>query len=262
MKRVIKNNLIGFILGILVCGVTVYAATQYQAKDIAYKNTTVDKALDDLYTKANNQKVCRLIQGTKETVSAKYECYLGDWQIRNFYVLKVTTDEVELIMERNITDTIGDHTTMNWTDAKAFFDENHPGYQLKQTWLTKVKEVKLPDITTIAVAGGITGFDVTTATEWTLFGKAYYNQSDTSARGNYKWLWDYTRECSGSGCSNNLSSSYAYGYWTTDSIENSNSSNVWAWTVDSAGRIRIFSEVGAADYGVRPVITVLKSQLN
>ncbi len=48
MKRVI----IGFIIGILVCGVVGVSAYNLLAKDIAYKDTNVEDALDDLYDKS------------------------------------------------------------------------------------------------------------------------------------------------------------------------------------------------------------------
>ena len=49
-----KNNikfLAGIILGILLSSITVYAATKYLATNVTYKDTTVDKALDELYNK-------------------------------------------------------------------------------------------------------------------------------------------------------------------------------------------------------------------
>ena len=59
MKKIInKNTIFGFIIGLIVCGVTVYAATNYMASQITYGNNgkaTVEAALDDLYTKANKQ---------------------------------------------------------------------------------------------------------------------------------------------------------------------------------------------------------------
>ena len=45
MKRVI----FGFIVGILVCGVVSVSAYTLLAKDIAYKDTNVESALNDLY---------------------------------------------------------------------------------------------------------------------------------------------------------------------------------------------------------------------
>ena len=57
MKKIIKNNLLGFIVGaIIFTGVGVYAAS-YVAKDITYNKNgqaTVADALDDLYNKSTN----------------------------------------------------------------------------------------------------------------------------------------------------------------------------------------------------------------
>ena len=43
-----KGFLLGVLVGLLLCGTTVYA-TSYLASDITYKDTTVEAALNDLY---------------------------------------------------------------------------------------------------------------------------------------------------------------------------------------------------------------------
>ena len=54
MKRVFKNPIIMFVLGALIfSSISVYAAHKYYASDITYKETTLDKALDTLYTTQN-----------------------------------------------------------------------------------------------------------------------------------------------------------------------------------------------------------------
>ena len=62
MKKIgkfIKNNIIGFIIGVIISGATVYAAT-VASSSVSYSNTssgssatTVKAALDELYTKAS-----------------------------------------------------------------------------------------------------------------------------------------------------------------------------------------------------------------
>ncbi len=50
MKKFIKNNLIGFILGaIIFTGISVYATIKVQANQIEYNTTTVADALDSMY---------------------------------------------------------------------------------------------------------------------------------------------------------------------------------------------------------------------
>ena len=70
MKKIIKNNLFGFILGILVCSGIVYAASYY-AKDVTYNPTdaswevsNVNDALDDLYTNIKDKEMELLWENT------------------------------------------------------------------------------------------------------------------------------------------------------------------------------------------------------
>lgn len=51
MKNFIRNNIFGFILGALIFGsIGVYAASLYSSSDVTYKNTTVEAALNELYS--------------------------------------------------------------------------------------------------------------------------------------------------------------------------------------------------------------------
>ena len=58
MRKFIKNNIFGFILGIILCSWIVYASGLYSAKDIAYnKNsevTNVNDALDEIKIELEN----------------------------------------------------------------------------------------------------------------------------------------------------------------------------------------------------------------
>ena len=55
MKKIFKTRIFTFILGFVVAGgIGVYAASQILASDISYKDGTVESALNDLYSKANN----------------------------------------------------------------------------------------------------------------------------------------------------------------------------------------------------------------
>ena len=66
MKKIIKNNVLGFILGaIIFSGITVYA-TSYLAKDVTYKDTNVETALNDLYDNLSN------IDGTEKYYNSVY----------------------------------------------------------------------------------------------------------------------------------------------------------------------------------------------
>lgn len=45
-----KKLFLGILIGTLLSSITVYAANKYLASDVQYKNTTVEKALNDLYS--------------------------------------------------------------------------------------------------------------------------------------------------------------------------------------------------------------------
>ena len=101
--------------------------------------------------------------------------------------------------------------------------------------------------------------------------KTYYFDSNGSSantkcrNGNitgckYGWLYDRTRtNCATYGCSNNADSEMTgYGYWTASSLASSSSG---AWVVYYMGTMG--SEIsGNPNYGVRPVIEILKSNLS
>ena len=78
----------------------------------------------------------------------------------------------------------------------------------------------------------------------------------------YGWLYDRTNtSCTTYGCLNNADSSMnEKGYWTASSWASQYGS---AWGVDYSGRASCNYTVSySSDYGVRPVITVLKSNLS
>lgn len=93
MKNFIKNN-IKVIFAIIVIAVlcisgTVYATTKYLSSDVTYKDTTVDKALDELYVERTINKPFDASADTSSNDTAigndfeknkKYLCFL---QYRN-----------------------------------------------------------------------------------------------------------------------------------------------------------------------------------
>ena len=55
MKKLFKNSIFTFVLGLIIAGsIGVYATLSYEASQITYKTTTLDHAIDDLYTTQNN----------------------------------------------------------------------------------------------------------------------------------------------------------------------------------------------------------------
>ena len=271
MKKIMKNPIFMFILGLLVSGVTVYAAS-YAADQISYKSTTVKLALDDLYTKIP-KKFCELKSGDSLQIGSKYECDPGDGTKRNFYVLAVDTNKVKLIMEHNITEG-SNTTTMTWMNAMKYFDTG-AGASTKTSW-KNVIDVDLPMAQDIANAVGNTSWKVedNNYDGWFCLGLKDHsscsagNYSYTTDAGKeavvpYQWLFNYTRNCSSFGCDpeTSLGTAEAAAYWTRDIVAQQKDSTGYAWHVALRGNLGYDAFSVANVSGIRPVITVLKSNL-
>ena len=260
-----KNILIILVCSIVFTIVGVYAATTYLASEIAYKDTTVESALDELYN-LTPKKFCELKSGSEYAIGSKYECDPGDGVKRNFYVLRVNNNQVELIMEHNITEG-SSTTTMSWTDAMKYFNTG-TGASIKSSW-KNILDIDLPDTQTIADAVGNTNWRVEDKNkDWFYFdsNNGVYGQTqvaNSTNLSNYRWLFNYTRECSSKGCdpSTSLGSTEAYGYWTKNIIVQDQDNNVYAWLGNRNGFIYKDYITQTANNGVRPVITVLKNNL-
>ena len=81
--------------------------------------------------------------------------------------------------------------------------------------------------------------------------------SKAQGTSEYAWLFDYTSGCTSYGCSNTSNSS-TYGYWT--STPKKDDSTI-AWVVYTGGTLS-YSNVTNNDYGIRPVITISKSNIS
>ena len=84
------------------------------------------------------------------------------------------------------------------------------------------------------------------------------NQTQTASSTNkskYAWLFDYTDECTSFGC--NKADSSTLGYWTSSPCKGISD---YAWRVLRYGHLGDNS-VTLTDYGIRPVITISKSNI-
>ena len=85
------------------------------------------------------------------------------------------------------------------------------------------------------------------------------NQTQTANASNkskYAWLFDYTNGCTSYGC--NKADSSTWGYWT--STRSIGGSLTAAWRVIGSGHL-FNNNVTFADSGIRPVITISKSNI-
>jgi len=75
MKKIIKNNIFGFILGIILCSGIVYGVNLYKSEDIQYQPSdeswnvsNVSDALNDLYEN-NDESISKTLVATDVTAS-------------------------------------------------------------------------------------------------------------------------------------------------------------------------------------------------
>ena len=208
---------------------------------------------------SENNKFCELKSGKALAVGSKYECDPGDGTKRNFYVLTVNSNTVDLIMERNLSDTVGSARTMTYNDAMAYFTTG-AGASTKAGW-KNVINVDLPGAEAIAKAVGNNDWVTADKIGWWCLGSKDQDLIDSycNAATNepYAWLFDYLIGCKQAGC-NTAANATAYGYWTKDL----SSSSDYAYSISWAGSMSKKEVSTLNSRGVRPVITVLKSSLN
>ena len=56
MRKVLKNPIFTFIIGLVLAGTIGVVASNISASNVSYGNTTLDRAMDDLYTRASTYK--------------------------------------------------------------------------------------------------------------------------------------------------------------------------------------------------------------
>ena len=163
------------------------------------------------------------------TPGVTYTCELGDGESNTFYVLEENGDNVSLIAGFNLEGTVawckpGSDNSCAADGAKAALKKRTSGW----TKLTE-SQISLPSANQIATSAGKT-----------------FNEN-SGASGLPTWLNSYTK------------TPVAYGYWTSTPYA---SYSYNAWYVNCDGTLRNY-DVGNVDLsGVRPVITVSKSNLS
>ena len=274
MKNIFKTKLFFIILGVFVCITSTVLAYSYVAQEIGFTSSddewdveNTKEALDDLHSKMNSlayKKVCRFIDTTYSRNSnnhlssgTKYECEVANNTFKTFYVLNSNEKIVNLIMDRNI-----NTGTISWANAIVYFESGQPGNTIKSTWVN-IYDIRLPSAQEIADASNITIKPKLSSTGWYCLGSGGHDLSsapwcdkNSAAQRKMAYLFNHSIDCLLSGCDND-SDATTKGYWTTD-IPSDNVNN--AWYVAQRGYLESYLKTYDA-YGVRPVITVLTTNL-
>ena len=154
---------------------------------------------------------------------------------------------VNVILDHNTTANVAWNSTGNNSEMKEVADA------LKKDTRTWKNTARLITANEIAKITEKTGFDASKKNQdWFCLDT---NQPDTTSycakaqgKSKYAWLFDYTYECTNYGC--NTSDLSTWGYWTSTS----------SWHVSRFGHLSN-TNANYADSGVRPVITISKSNI-
>ena len=184
---------------------------------------------------------------SKYDVGVTYTCELGDGEENTFYVLETSGDNVSLIASMNLGTNVAwvtkeDYLAAGGTESDyGSYGNNNLGpitankilKERTSSW-AKLDEdqISLPSGQQIATAGG--------DTKWT---ESNYTETILPT-----WLNSYTKFTTGT-----------YGYWTSSPHSSSASD---AWRVNYGGILTGLGVDSGNDHGVRPVITVLKTNLS
>ena len=287
MRKSLKFKIIFIVLGVIIlCSGTAFAFSilapdvGFTPKDSEWDVDNVKTAIDDLYDKVNSvafKKFCTYVSNTysknkndRLSVGTKYECDPGDGVNRYFYILSVNNDNtLDLLMDFTL-ERGTSYKTMNFHNAMNYFTnssiaEGH-GVAIKNSWVN-VLNVDLPKAQAILdVLKPGTYITNMTVSNWFCFksGKQDYGSSQnycatTSSTYEFSWLFNNTRACVSYGCESNGGSDTAYSYWTRDMTKDSEPTH--AWIVANIGAYFGTPITITTDEGVRPVITVFKSNL-
>ena len=166
------------------------------------------------------------------------------------------SDTVDVILDHNTT------ATVRWSSTSS---NNTNGDTVKakliedtKTWNSSLKP-RLIEANEIAKITGNTEFDASNKEKDNVFYLENNSQDEPSlsqGQAKYKWLFDYTSNCTDYGCS--IADSSTDGYWTSTPDA---SDSRYAWYVYDFGRLSC-NVIYANDTGVRPVITISKFLLS
>lgn len=161
-----------------------------------------------------------------------------------WYAYAETDSTYDLILDHNTTAKVS-----SFSEAQTQVNTD------TQNWDSSLnaRNIKADEIATIT---GHPTFKQETAPkeEWFYLDSNNNTEKIATSQGasNYAWLYDYTGNCTYSGC--NTEDSSTVGYWTKNMVVDSSS---YAFDVDSNGSLG-YTSVSAIHNGVRPVITILK----
>ena len=213
-----------------------------EVKNVVYANGT------EIYYNPETGKKCTTAVSTPGTKSGCMKWYAFNDDDKS--------STVNVILDHNTTANVAWNSTGNNSEMKEvkIALENDT-----KDWKNTARLITANEIAKIT---GNTGFDVNNLNQdWFCLDT---NKSDTTnwcakekGKSEYVWLFDYTYDCTNYGC--NKSDSSTWGYWTSTTKTGTTDT---AWGVSRSGDLNSFGVVTSTYLGIRPVITISKSNIS
>ena len=171
-----------------------------------------------------------------------------------WYIYDDEGDTYKMILDHNTTATVvwnSSNINTEMKEVKVALDTDTEG------WVGSPRLITADEIAKIT---GNTSFNSATTPSSGWFYLDSNDQTKTANSSNkskYAWLFDRTYNCTNYGC--NIADNSNYGYWTSTAVSGSSSD---VWRVYNSGDLYSYSASSSSYSGVRPVITVLKSNVS
>ena len=176
-----------------------------------------------------------------------------------WYIFNDTKDSstVNLLLDHNTTYRVAWNSSNNNADGMKEVKEELDKLVSVSNWKDTPRFIEANEVAKIT---GNTEFDATDPNKDNYFyfdtNTSSYNPNRGEGTSAYKWLFDYTINCTSNGCS--IADSETSGYWASTPYA---SISAGAWFVNYHGRLDT-DYVNSTYSGVRPVITISKSVIS
>ena len=183
-----------------------------------------------------------------------------------WYVIKDNGNSIDVLLDHNTTATVAWVSKADYNDDTNWgsIGNNNKGpitankqLTTDTTGWTSGLNPRLITANEIAAITGNTTFDGSSSTWFFLDSNNQTQTATTQGASSYAWLFDYTKNCTSYGC--NTADSSTYGYWTSSPASDFSEC---AWYVTCYGGLRDNPVDHTPYHGVRPVISVPKSQIS
>lgn len=177
-----------------------------------------------------------------------------------FYIFDDSNNEYKMILDHNIKSMVA------WNSSGV----NASMLEVEETlidntdkWVGNPRLITANEIAKITKADTEINWNESTATHKDEFyfdgigDKKQEHVATNQGENPYAWLFDYTYSCASYGC--DIESGTTYGYWTSSTVSDKTNK---AWAVRRNGSLEKHDVDSTSSYGIRPVITLSKSQIN